>query len=72
MDFRDLKKEALQIQAPPEIATVVREKAARERKSISATATELICLGLGIDPTDFGIEPGVSHCEDPEPATATA
>jgi hypothetical protein len=57
MCFREIKKESLQVQAPIEIATIVREKAARERKSISETATELMCIAMSRDPRAFGIEP---------------
>jgi hypothetical protein len=57
VSFREIKKESLQVQAPIEIAGLVREKAAQERKSISAMTTELLCMSLGRDPRSFGIEP---------------
>lgn len=55
--FRAADKEYLPIRAPVKIADKVREKAARERRSISSVGTELLALGLQLDPASFGIEP---------------
>jgi hypothetical protein len=55
LKFRELEKEHLQVLAPIEIVGLVREKAARERTSISAATTELLCVALSRDPGAFGI-----------------
>lgn len=57
MSFRKLEKDTLQIEAPVEISELVREKAFRDRISISAAATALLCMGLKRDPKRYGIEP---------------
>lgn len=55
--FRKVGKESLDIRAPVRLADKIREKAARERRSISSVGTELLAIGLGIDPGVYGIEP---------------
>lgn len=55
MGFHQIEKERLQIEVPPEIAEIVRIKAARERTSISATAAALLCQALNRKPSEFGI-----------------
>lgn len=61
MTFREVPKETLSVQVPTEISERVRLLAGPAvRRSISQVATELICVGLGIDPREFGIEPAVT------------
>lgn len=54
--FRQQWKEPLQIKVPVELVDRLRTKAARARRSISEVVCEAVALGLGIDPTDYGIE----------------
>jgi hypothetical protein len=56
LGFREMEKEHLQVLAPTEIVTLVREKAARERMSLSAATTELLCVALARDPGQFGLK----------------
>lgn len=53
--FRRLTKETLSGQVPPEVAAQVRQLAARERLSLSAALTLLLCRGLEIDAQRFGL-----------------
>jgi hypothetical protein len=55
--FRQIAKESLDIRAPRKLADQIREKAARERRSISSVGVELLARGLDLDPAAFGIEP---------------
>ncbi len=50
-------KESLQAQIPVPVATLLRQKAADDRRSLSATTTEMLCRAFKIDPAQFGIEP---------------
>jgi hypothetical protein len=54
--FRQHRKEGLEIQVPPQLASRIRAKAARERRSISEVGTEALARGFGLDPATFGIE----------------
>lgn len=54
--FRDLVKERVPIQAPPEIARRIRRRALDERRSIAEVGTEALARYLGLDPATFGIE----------------
>ncbi len=55
--FRDRKKEGFEIQIPPELAEMIRVRAARERRSISEVGAEILLTGLGLDHAEFGITP---------------
>lgn len=68
MDFRSLNKEQLSGQVPCDLATAFREKAGRERKTISELMSELLCAGLELDPAEFGLE--TVRRRKPEPVTA--
>ncbi len=58
LQFRKLKnKEPLQVMVPKVVGSIVREKATRDRRSISATTTELLCVALGISSAEFLTEP---------------
>lgn len=57
MNFRSLAKEHIPGQAPIRVVSLIRERAARERRSASSVVTELICIGLGEDPKKYGIKP---------------
>ena len=54
--FRRITKEGLEIRAPVRLVDQIREKAARERRSLSSVGTELLARGLDLDPAAFGIE----------------
>ncbi len=73
MSFRNIPKEMLQVKVPNDLATQIRETAGRQRRTLSSLATELLCLGLKIDPREFGLEPvSRRRKNEPEPAEATA
>ncbi len=55
-DFREHRKEPFQIMVPIELVTKVRERAGRERASLSRFGSEALARHLGIDPAEFGIE----------------
>jgi hypothetical protein len=55
-DFREIEKEHLQIMVPIDLATKVRERAGRERASLSKFGTEALSRHMGIDPATYGIE----------------
>lgn len=57
MRFRQVAKEPLGAQVPGPVADAVRERASRERRSLSSVTTELLCQSLGMDPARFGLEP---------------
>jgi hypothetical protein len=54
--FRDVPKDGIEIRLPRHLATTLRERAARERRSISDLGSELIIRGLGHDPANCGIK----------------
>ena len=54
--FRDIPgKEGIEIRFPPDIASKIREKAFRERRSISEVGSELVVRSMGLDPAQYGI-----------------
>ena len=59
--FRQQKKKPLQVLVPDHIWNTIRRRAFREQRSLSATVTEVLCEGLGIDPKRFGIDPRESE-----------
>lgn len=54
--FREVPKEDVQIRMPIPLATLLRERAARERRSISEVGTMLVISALNRKPEAFGIE----------------
>jgi hypothetical protein len=54
--FRDVEKEAVLIRMPIPLATLLRERAAKERRSISDLGTMLVISGLSRKPESFGIQ----------------
>jgi hypothetical protein len=54
--FREVPKEDVQIRMPIPLATLLRERAARERRSISELGTMLVIGGLNRKPEAFGIQ----------------
>lgn len=54
--FRNRKKEGIEFQIPPELAELLRVRAARERRSISEVGTEILLTGLGLNHAEFGID----------------
>lgn len=57
LDFKGLEKEYAPGYIPIALGDRVREKAAKERRTLSEVTSELLCRGLGINPREFGIEP---------------
>ncbi len=55
-DFREIEKEPFQIMVPIDLVTKVRERAGRERASLSRFGSEALSKHLGIDPAEYGIE----------------
>jgi hypothetical protein len=56
LSFRDQPKRMLQVLVPDDIDEVIRRRSGpAERRSLSEVASELLCLGLGIDPGAYGI-----------------
>ncbi len=49
--------ERLEFQIPPELSEIIRVRAAKERRSVSLVAAEILARGLGLDPAEFGVEP---------------
>ena len=54
--FRHLKKERIPGEAPVEVIDRLRLRAASERRSLSWVMTEVVCRGLGLDPSKYGID----------------
>ena len=54
--FRELQKERVPGEAPVEVIDRLRLKAASERRSLSWVMTEVVCRGLGLDPSKYGID----------------
>lgn len=56
MSFREIEKTHLQVLVPPAIDDAIRDKSRADRKSLSEAATEILCRGLNVDPSEFDIE----------------
>ena len=56
-DFREVPKEQMNAQVPVDLSTMIRERAARRRWSITRVVTEALAVGMGIDPGTYGIDP---------------
>lgn len=61
--FRSLPKVTLQTQVPPEVVERVSLRAIKERKAENAIVTELLCIGLGIDPSKYHLSPRARKAE---------
>ena len=57
LEFREIEKDYVPGSIPVDLCQLIREKAAKERKSHSALTTELLCSALKIDPARFGLSP---------------
>lgn len=66
--FRQLEKERLALQVPPEIASLVRLSAVEERESVSEHGSKLLAIALGVDPQAYGIH----KPRKPKPSKAVA
>lgn len=55
MKFRSIPKVTLQVQVPKEIAEKVGIQAVKDGRPDNETVTRILCIGLGIDPANFGI-----------------
>ena len=54
--FRDIEKEQFNTRIPPDLVTKIEARADRKGWSIGRTVTEALSIGLGIDPSEYGIE----------------
>lgn len=55
--FRKFPKVSLEARIPDRIAKELGQKALDEGKVYNQVVSEVLCVGLGIDPKQFGIEP---------------
>jgi hypothetical protein len=55
--FRKLPKVSLEARIPDRIVKELGRKAIDEGKIYNQVVSEVLCVGLGIDPKQFGIEP---------------
>jgi hypothetical protein len=53
--YRQVPKEALQVLVPLPVKRAVQRKRKRDKQSLSAAATELLCRALALDPAEFGL-----------------
>jgi hypothetical protein len=71
LGFRSYRnKETIPGQVPVPLADAIRERAFRERRSLSEVTTEIVCIGMSRDPKTFGIEPGRGRRKPVETASA--
>jgi hypothetical protein len=70
VSFRKQSKRMVRVLVPDAIEDEIRERS--KRRSLSEVATELMCLGLKIDPRSYGIEPTEPKTRRKAKATATA
>ncbi len=61
--FRDIPKQQVRGRLPDDLEEIIRDRAHKERRSISSVLTELVCGGLSRDPREFGIEPAMANQE---------
>ncbi len=54
--FRNIEKEQLNAQLPIDLAAKIRDRSERRGWSLTRTVTEVVSIGLGIDPAEYGIE----------------
>lgn len=55
--FRKHPKVSLESRIPAEIAREIGQKALNEGRLHNEVVAEVLCVGLGLDPSRFGIEP---------------
>ena len=55
-DFSEIEKEQLNAYVPVGLSTKVRERAAQRRWSLARTVSECLCVGMDVDPAEYGIE----------------
>lgn len=56
MKFRSLPKKSLQVQVPEGVIAKIGHKAVQEGRPDNEVVTRLLCVGLGIDPSTYGIQ----------------
>ncbi len=54
--FREIEKEQFNARIPPDLVTRIIAKADRKGWGIGRTVTETLAIGLGVDPSEYGIE----------------
>ncbi len=54
--FRNIEKEQLNAQLPIDLAEKIRARSERRGWSLTRTVTEIVSIGMGIDPATYGIE----------------
>jgi len=73
ISFRRQPKQILTIRLPAALdARIRRESGGECRRSLAEVTSEVLCLGFGLDPVSFGIEPALPPpCPAAEPAGGT-
>ncbi len=61
--FREVSKQQVRGRLPDDLEEIIRERAHKQRRSISSVLTELVCVSLDRDPRDYGIEPALINQE---------
>lgn len=56
MKFRSIPKKSLQVMVPEEVAVKVGHRAVQDGRPDNEVVTRLLCAGLGLDPSKFGID----------------
>lgn len=56
MKFRAIPKRTLQAKIPVKVIEELGLKAVKEGRPDNEVVTRLLCLGLGLDPSKYGIE----------------
>ncbi len=59
--FRNQSKTDLGALVPAALSDRIRERARSRKQSISLVTSEAICLGMGLDPAEFGIPSGAAN-----------
>ncbi len=55
--FREVPKQQVRGRLPDDLEEIIRDRAHKQRRSISSVLTELVCVSLDRDPRDYGIDP---------------
>jgi hypothetical protein len=66
VEFRKQPKRRLEAMVPEDIERIIRENSGGiGRRSLAEVTSEILCLGLDIDPRRFGIEPQLADRRKP-------
>jgi hypothetical protein len=59
--FRHIPKTGFGLKIPPRVLKAIKERAHAEERSYTLVVTEALCRHVGLDPTEFGIEPATAE-----------